>query len=401
MPNHRALARELVREAHARDGLIPVDVDRFWREQDIAAADPFAAGLPAPAMGLRRMSWECVFAELGEPDDYWRWEQDAAWRRDLTRRYNDRAEKIVGRRLLPEPAADDDGVPPRPTWPDHKKLHDLFEAENVWRDRSWWLMESAHNEAELSALLDRVEKRLENPRAFFLPPAWDAAKPALLAADVPPPRYGWQRGPVTFAMSVFGVENLIYLIHDDEALAGRFRDLILRGMLALGDTLDAEHPSTPAAGGFGFADDNCALLSPGQYEFFGYPILRDVFARFSPAAGDRRFQHSDSAMAHLLPFFGRLGMTGVNFGPTLTVTEIRAHCKRAVIDGQLAPFTFSRNEEENIVREYLRDASAARAERGLNFTTAGSVNDGSRLTGLRLLMAASERFGYGAGEDTP
>jgi len=35
----------------------------------------------------------------------------------------------------------------------------------------------------------------------------------------------------------------------------------------------------------------------------------------------------------------------------------------------------------------------AKAARGLNFTTAGSINNGSRLTGMRLLMAAIQRHG--------
>ena len=40
-----------------------------------------------------------------------------------------------------------------------------------------------------------------------------------------------------------------------------------------------------------------------------------------------------------------------------------------------------------------RTAEMARETRGLNFTTAGSINNGSRLTGMRLLMAAVERYG--------
>ena len=41
----------------------------------------------------------------------------------------------------------------------------------------------------------------------------------------------------------------------------------------------------------------------------------------------------------------------------------------------------------------LRDFEMAREKRGLVFTTAGSVNNGSRLTGLRLIMAAIQRYG--------
>ena len=57
------------------------------------------------------------------------------------------------------------------------------------------------------------------------------------------------------------------------------------------------------------------------------------------------------------------------------------------------PFTFSRNEEVNIVAEFLRDFEMTRETRGLSFTTAGSINNGSRLTGMRLIMAAIQRHG--------
>ncbi len=46
-----------------------------------------------------------------------------------------------------------------------------------------------------------------------------------------------------------------------------------------------------------------------------------------------------------------------------------------------------------MVAEFLRDFDQARPQRGLRFSTAGSVNNGSRLTGMRLLMAAIQRHG--------
>ena len=123
------------------------------------------------------------------------------------------------------------------------------------------------------------------------------------------------------------------------------------------------------------------------------PIHRAVFGRYAPDPGDRRYQHSDSAMGHLLPQLAELDLTGTNFGPTLSVAEIRRHCPNAVIDGQLAPFTYSRNETANMVAEFLRDFAQAREARGLNFATAGSINNGTRLTSMRLLMAAIQRHG--------
>jgi uroporphyrinogen decarboxylase len=205
---------------------------------------------------------------------------------------------------------------------------------------------------------------------------------------------------VTFATSIYGVENFLYLIMENPELAERLRDTILRAMLGIARVLDEEAGDTPdtAPHGFGFADDNCYLLSPAMYEFFGYPILKGIFDVYSPNPGDSRYQHSDSAMGHLLPLLGTLNLTGVNFGPTVTVSEIRAHLPNARIDGQLAPFTFSRNDEEGILAEFLRDFTMAQERRGLLVCTAGSINNGSRLTGMRLLMSAIQRWGKYEGE---
>lgn len=389
--DHAALADDLLAETRARGGSAPVDLERFWEDDARAHADPFASACPQVPLGLGANMGECVFAELGLDEDWYRFRHDPAWRSQLFRAYNDRAERIVGRRLLEESIPD-----PSRRWPSVKGLHDVFEARQVWHHESYWLMPAADSPDALRALLDRVEERLTDLRTFLLPDGWDEAHRRLTALGVPPPRYRWQRGPVTFATSVFGVENLIFLILDEPDLARRFGELILRAMLGIADVLDREAGDTPetAPRGFGFADDNCYLMTPEMYELFAYPVLAGVFARFCPDPGDWRFQHSDSAMAHLLPLLGRLRLTGVNFGPTVAVAQIRAHLPDAIVHGVLAPFTFSRNQEHAMVREFLRDADQARSHgRGLVFTTAGSVNNGSRLVGLRLLMSAIQRYG--------
>lgn len=379
--------RTLVSAMRASGGLAPLDVDRFWEDQRVAKADPFGDHIPQVPLGIM-MSWECIFDELDIEEDRWRYLNDSDWALELRRAYNDRSEAIVGRRLLSE------RVPDRTRqFPATKALHDVFEAKNVWRSGSWWLEQSAHDEDELKALLDRVEGT--DIRSFILPENWEEEKERLLSLGVKPRIYRSQRGPVTFATSIYGVENLIYLILDNPDLAARFRDAILRTMLEIARVLDEEAGYTPetAPRGFSFFDDNCALLTPEMYEFFAYPILSAMFERYSPDPSDTRGQHSDSDMAHLLPILSRLGFTWVNFGPTLTVSEIREHCPKAVIQGQLAPFTFSRNEEELIVAEFIRDFQMAREKRGLLFATAGSINSGSRLTGMRLIMSAIQHFG--------
>lgn len=388
--DHQRMAEEFVGEAHAGNGLAPVDLNCFWADQEEAARDPFGAHIPQVPIDGCMVTAECLFDELGIPEDWHRYYHDRAWVVQLSKAYNDKAEPIIGRRPLSENPED-----PTRAYPATAGLAGLFEAKSIWHNESYWLMPAAHTEDELKALLDRVEARLTNLRTHLLPPNWDMEKQRLMALGVKPPAYRGQRGPVTFATSVYGIENLIYLIADNPDLARRFSRLILETMQGIAQVMDEEAGHTPdtAPHGFSFCDDNCCLLTPAMYELFGYPVLKGIFEQFCPKPGDRRYQHSDSAMGHLLPVLGRLNLTGVNFGPTVTVTEIREHLPRAIIYGQLAPFTYSRNDEIGIVREFLRDVDQARAKRGLVFSTAGSINNGTRLTGARLIMAAVQRYG--------
>lgn len=388
---HARLAEQLVAEAHRHGGLIPLDIEGFWQDNAQACKDPFAKDCPQVPCGIRMHSDEAWAPELGLKQDHYRYLHDAAFRCQINRRYNDKAQAIVGQRLLRE-------IPPDPqaVYPRVAALHDIFEARQQWYLQSYWIHPAADNEDELRALLDRVERRLENLRHFILPDNWDAEKTRLTRRGVRPPLYRDQRGPVTFATSVFGTENLLFLILDNPDLARRFSDLIRRAMLERASILDQEAGWTPDGDwgrGFSFRDDNCALLTPAMYEMFGLPILQAVFDRYASQPGDRRYQHSDSPMAHLLPLLGTLNLTAVNFGPTVLVEHIRRHLPHTVTHGCLAPFTFSRNDEVGMVKEFLRDYTQAQSQRGLLFATAGSINAGSRLTGLRLIMAAIQRYG--------
>jgi uroporphyrinogen decarboxylase len=389
----KQLVDALLAETAANRGLAPVDLGQFWRDQAIAVSSPFGPDIPQVPLGAV-CNWECVFDELGEPVDHWRFNHvDDGWAHDLKRRYNDLSEKVVGRRLLSESPSD-----PARRWPRVRELHDIFEAENVWEGGpagSWWLKQSARSATELSALLDRVEKRLDDLRAFLLPENWEAEKRRLTGLGCQVPLYRNQRGPCTFACSVFGAEDLLLLYYDDPALLKRFSDLIARAILERARVIDEEAGFHDRSRPHGWAwyDDNCCLFTPEMYEFFAMPIHRAVFEAYAPNPDDRRYQHSDSNMSHLLPLLRELDLRGTNFGPSLTVREIRLFCPHAVIEGQLAPFTYSRNEQANIVSEFLRDWTQARDSRGLLFATAGSINNGTRLTSMRLLMAAIQRFG--------
>lgn len=388
--HHIEQAEQIVRETRAHGGLAPVDLERFWADNAKARSNVWAADCPQLPLGIG-MSTECIFTELDQDVDWVLMRDGGEKLRELTRRYNDKAEAVVGKRLRYEGAPED----PALSWPARKHLHDVFGARHEWTGESYWLHQAANTPDELRALLDRVEARLDNLRAFILPENWDDEKARLTGLGAKVPSYRSQRGPVTFAMSVYGVESLIYLLLDEPELAARFSTLILRSIVGIADLLDREGGRTPETRdrGWYWLDDNCCNLNAEMYRQFAYPIMKGVFETYAPNPGDLRGQHSDSAMAHQLPALGELGLNSTNFGPTLTVNEIREHLPKAEIHGQLAPFTFSRNEEVNLVAECLRDFEMSRAHRGVVFTTAGSINYGSRLTGLRLIMAAIQRFG--------
>jgi uroporphyrinogen decarboxylase len=367
-----------------------VDLDAFWRDEEIARNDAFGAEIPQFPLGIR-MSGECVYAELGLEEDRWRYDHDETWRLELNRAYNDRAEEIVGRRLLNEkPAA------PGRQWPGVRQIGEVMGGRNEWRSESWWLMPFASDEDGLKAALDRVDAL--DVRSAMLPENWDEEKERMGREhpDVAPPQFRSFRGPVTLAATLYDPEKLIWLILENEALAERYRDTILRVALEMADVLDREAGDEPGTvhTGFWFADDLCCLLTPDMYRFFGYPILKALFERYAPDPSQHaRFQHSDSAMGHLLPLLGELELTAVNFGPTVRFAEIREHLPRAVVQGTLSPITFMNNDEEAIIAEVRRDFEEARETRGLLVATAGSINNGSRLTSMRAVMHAIQTYG--------
>ena len=59
-----AMVDALLADAKAAEGPAPLELDRFWRDQETAAADPFGNHIPQCALGAI-LTWECVFDELG------------------------------------------------------------------------------------------------------------------------------------------------------------------------------------------------------------------------------------------------------------------------------------------------------------------------------------------------
>ncbi|MCE5217462.1 uroporphyrinogen decarboxylase family protein [bacterium] len=369
--------------------LFPVDLERFWADDAASRGKPFSTDKPQVPLGIS-MPATCIWDELGLPmpqgadtevtDPY-------QVGKDLRKRYNEKALAVVGKSLFPE----DDPPPADSHFPAVKGITDIFEAPVSYVGGTGWVMPAASTPAELEALLDRVGKR--EVRSVLLPANWEAECRRIYETYGKKPRLGGGiRGPVTAAMSIYGVENLIFLVLDAPELAARFRDLLCDKIIEMTRVL-YEVSETPDRRGFGFSDDNSAMLNPDMYAFFGQPILRRVFETFSPGPKDARYQHSDSAMGHLMPLLNEVGLNGANFGPTVRAEDIRQALPRCVIHGQLAPWTFARGTDEEVAWEVRRDLEAVGADGGLVVATAGSINPGSRLSGLRAAMSMIQQYG--------
>lgn len=356
-----------------------LDLQEFWKEDALAHGDNCFARAKQAALGIR-MSGECVYDELGEKGDPWLPEEKER-AKDLYRRYNDKAEQIVGIRLL-----DENIWPTDAEFPYVKRIGEVFGGKYIVQHGTEWLEKAFEDEKQLEKALERVEKM--DFREFMLPANWESEKKRIYE------QYGRKpalcrhiRGPVTLACSLMGTQEFLYFLIDEDELAERFSAAITHAALEMARVMDEEAGvDAKSEPGFSFADDNCCLLSPQLYEKFGYPVLRDVFAHYSPNPQDKRYQHSDSAMGHLLPILGRLDLNGVNFGPTVLAPEIRKYLPHARIDGCIDPMAFMRNERETLKEQVRRDIAAAYACGGVNITTSGSINNGSSLESLRYIM---------------
>jgi uroporphyrinogen decarboxylase len=114
-------------------------------------------------------------------------------------------------------------------------------------------------------------------------------------------------------------------------------------------------------------------------------VLENVLNAMAP--GDaRRYQHSDSAMGHLLEMQYALGIRNVNYGPTVDAGLIREKMPDARIDGQVPPFLLRDGSPEDIKTRVIEDFQKAGRTGGLNVTTAGSLAAGTGVGRIRWLM---------------
>lgn len=372
-----------------------IDLEQFWKDDAIAHRDNcFYEGAPQVAFGLGLYE-EDVFDELGVPGAP-HGDNPPELMYEYCCRYNDKAEKIIGKRILSEEHPKN-----HEKFPSIKLHGEVFGGRYTYKSDMYWLESDIHTPQALEKMLDRVDRM--NLREFILPTNWESEKKRIFEQTGERPNpwfYGRRvRGPVTLATSIYGPENIIFLMLDEPELAHRFfRSIsdVLMGYARIAEEEAGEEVVKSKHWGYRFNDDNCCLLTPDLYEEFAYPVLKRIFEYTCPdPLLDCRYQHSDSEMSHLLPILGKLDFMGVNFGPTVLLDKIRKHMPRTRVDGCLDPLLLMTNDENAVIGQVKRDCDMARAlgTKGLCIDAAGSVNNGTKLTTVRAVMYAIQKYG--------
>jgi uroporphyrinogen decarboxylase len=264
-----------------------------------------------------------------------------------------------------------------------KRIENLFRCEFSYREGSTpWLTPDTDDPDEFARIIDEAEEI--DLHAWSLPDEyleeWERRK----AAGESLPKLGTgSRGPATIMTSVIEPSILLLWLYDYPDLMARFRDVLAEKMVEFNRILRAFSGNDEP--GWWITDDNCALFSPSLYREYCFPVLQKVLEAMAPS-GARRYQHSDSAMGHLLDQQYELGIRFVNYGPKVDVGLIREKMPDAYISGHTPPFLLRNGSPEEIRQRVVDDFRKAGASGGLNVTTAGSLAAGTGVGRVRWYM---------------
>jgi len=306
-----------------------------------------------------------------------RYYQDKPYRDELHREANRVTRQVVGRTFFEED-----------TWvASPRRIENLFGSEFLYTEGATpWLSHVTNDPDEFAGILDRAEAA--EMQTWALPEAYRREWEERQARGLEMPKLGaGSRGPATIMTSVLPPETVFYWMNDHPGLMRRFRDLLARKMVELNQVLRAFSGNTDL--GWWITDDNSALFNRRLYREYCYPVLEQVLGALAPA-GSRRYQHSDSAMGHLLDQQRELGINSVNYGPTVDAGLIRETMPGAVINGQTPPLML-RNDAPGAIRaRVISDFEKAGATGGLIVTTAGSLAAGTGVGRMRGYMKVVE-----------
>jgi uroporphyrinogen decarboxylase len=269
-----------------------------------------------------------------------------------------------------------------------KRIENLFGCEFQYHEGSTpWFAPVTSDPAEFSRILDRAENT--DLTSWVFPDEFLAEWEKRQSEEAEMPLLGTgSRGPATIMTSVLDVETVIFWFFDHPELMRRFRDLLGKKMVELNRILREFSRNTQQ--GWWITDDNCAFFNRKLYQEFCIPVLAGVLNAMAP--GDApRYQHSDSAMGHLMDLQYALGIREVNYGPEVDAALIREKMPGAMIYGHLPPFLL-RNDSPGVIQARIQDDfRKAGSGGGLTITTAGSVAAGTGVGRLRWMMQVVQK----------
>jgi uroporphyrinogen decarboxylase len=346
-----------------------LDIETFWQENELC--QDFTTAKPRCAVSFSPDDhW--IFEFMGVPSTL-RYYQDKAYRDDLHCQVNRLTMEYVGAKFFQEN-----------TWQHRpRRIENLFGCDFEYHEGSTpWLVPVTSDPQEFSRILDRAEntdlKTWAFPESYII--EWEARQ----AAGMATPMLGTgSRGPATIMSSVLDAETLFFWFYDHPQLMGRFRDILASKMVELNILLREFSGNTQP--GWWITDDNAALFNRRLYAQYCLPVLETLLDAMSPGQASR-YQHSDSAMGHLLDFQYELGIRAVNYGPEVDAALIREKMPDALIYGQLPPFLLRSGTPEEIEARILEDFHKAGATGGLTVTTAGSLAAGTGVGRMRWMM---------------
>jgi uroporphyrinogen decarboxylase len=346
-----------------------LDVEAWWAENE-ACLRPGTGKPRCPASFSPDDHW--IFEFMAVPSTL-RYYHDTDYRNALHAEVNAFTLAHVGRAFFDED-----------TWRTlPRRIENLFGCEFGYHEGSTpWLMPVTDDPDEFAAVLDRAEAT--DMRAWSLPEDYLAEWEARKAAGKPLPKLGTgSRGLATIMTSVLKPETLFYWFYDHPDLMRRFRDVLAVKMVEFNRIL--REFSGNDEPGWWITDDNSALFNRRLYREYCYPVLEQVLGALAP--GDaRRYQHSDSAMGHLLEQQYALGIRDVNYGPTVDAALIRGQMPDAIINGQVPPMLLRNGSPEAIRARVVEDFAKAGGTGLLNVTTAGSLAAGTGVGRMRWFM---------------
>ncbi|MEN6312812.1 MAG: uroporphyrinogen decarboxylase family protein [Clostridiaceae bacterium] len=357
------------------------DIKEFWRENE-TCLEPFSTNKPRVPISFW-LDDHFLLEEMSLPSTV-RYFSDFDYRREMNNLCNDKVEKVLAKRFYSE----DKIEAPSPV-----RFEVIMGAR--WRlteGGTPWLDSAVENIEDVKKIIDRAVKVDMKKEAF--PEGWQESKDRYEKLSGRKLKLGGDgsRGPATMATSILGTTNTCLFIMDEPDIMMEFFSLLADKLVEYHRVL-MEDTSNSRDGGYSLADDNCYLFPPNAYLKFCAPVLAKLFKEFAPLPKHCRHQHSDSNMGHLMGILNDLGVNCVNFGPELHPSDIRKAMPKAVIHGQMPPFTLRNGTPVDIINTVRRDIEAVGQDGGLVECPAGSVAGGTPLENLRIYMWAVHTYG--------